>query len=180
VNQRSDAAEVAGQPGGPIPRGGDPAETVLADNARIVRWAGPAFLAFSLILLPWIVYLGFTLPSHQVVADFHVAWVGFDILLMLVLACTGYFALRRSRYLGPAAAAVAAMLVVDAWFDVVTSPPGQRMLAIVLAVGVELPLAALCVWLSYHSEQLAEQRIVLLLGRGRGGYPSRPRRRTRR
>ncbi len=180
MNSQGDAAEVAGQPGGLTPRAGDPANPVLAGQARMARWAGPAFLAFSLILLPWIVYLGLTLPSHQVVADFHIAWVGFDILLMLVLACTGYFALRRSRYLGPAAAAVAAMLVVDAWFDVVTSPPGQRMLAIVLAVGVELPLAMVCVWLSYHSEQLAEQRIVLLLRPGRGVYPSRPRRRTRR
>jgi hypothetical protein len=169
VNSRGDAAEA-----------GEPAKAVLAGQARIVRWAGPAFLAFSLILLPWIVYLGYTLPSHQVVADFHIAWVGFDVMLMLMLACTGYFALRRSRYLGPAAAAVAAMLVVDAWFDVVTSPPGQRMLAIVLAVGAELPLAALCVWLSYHSEQLAEQRIVLLLGPGRRVHPSRPRRRTSR
>jgi hypothetical protein len=160
-----------------IPRAREPENAVLADNARIVRWVGPAFISCSLILLPWTIYLAYTLPSHQVSADYDIAWVGFDIMQMLVLASTGYFALRRSRYLAPVAAAMATLLMVDAWFDVVTSPPDQRMLSIVLAALVELPLAALCVWLSYHSEQLAEQRVVLLLRRG-GAHPHRPRRRT--
>ena len=163
-----------------IPRAREPENAVLADNARIVRWVGPAFILFSLILLPWTIYLSYTLPSHQVSADYDIAWVGFDIMQMLVLASTGYFALRRSRYLAPAAAAMATLLMVDAWFDVVTSPPDQRMLSIALAALIELPLAALCLWLSYHSEQLAEQRVVLLLRRGSGAHPHRPRRRTRR
>jgi hypothetical protein len=180
VDAREDAAEAAGQAGLLIPEAHEPENAVLADSARIVRWAGPAFILFSLILLPWTIYLGYTLPSHQESADYDIAWVGFDIMLMLVLAGTGYFALRRSRYLAPAAAAMATMLVVDAWFDVVTSPPDQRMLSIVLAALIELPLAALCGWLSYHSEQLAEQRVVLLLRRRHGAHPHRPRRRTRR
>jgi hypothetical protein len=180
VDPPGDAADVADKGDGLIPRPGEPENAVLTDNARIVRWAGPGFILFSLILLPWTIYLGYALPSHQVSADYDIAWVGFDAMLMLVLASTGIFALRRSRYLAPAAAAMAALLVVDAWFDVVTSPPGERMLSIVLAVLIELPLAALCVWLSYHSEQLAEQRIILLLRRGRGAHPSRPGRRTRR
>jgi hypothetical protein len=171
---------VASQAGELIRPAREPENAVLVDNARIVRWAGPAFLLCSVILLPWTIYLSYTLPSHQVSADYDIAWVGFDIMLMLVLGSTGYFALRRSRYLAPAAAAMATLLVVDAWFDVVTSPPGQRMLSIALALLIELPLAALCVWLAYHSEQLAEQRIVLLLRRDRGARPSRPRWRTRR
>ena len=39
-------------------------------------------------------------------ADYDIAWVGFDIMLMLVLASTGYFALRRSPLSRPAAAAM--------------------------------------------------------------------------
>jgi hypothetical protein len=38
---------------------------VLVDNARVVRWAGPAFVLFSLILLPWIVYLAYSLPGGR-------------------------------------------------------------------------------------------------------------------
>ena len=48
------------------------------------------------------------------------AWAGFDVMLLVALASAGYFALRRSRYLVTGAAA---LLVVDAWFDVVTSLP---------------------------------------------------------
>ena len=138
-----EAAEAADKVDGLIPWAHQPENVVLADNARIVRWAGPAFILFSVVLLPWTIYLSYTLPSHQVSADYDIAWVGFDIMLMLVLASTGYFALRRSRYLAPAAAAMATLLVVDAWFDAVTSPPDQRMLSIALAALIELPLAAL-------------------------------------
>lgn len=145
----------------------EPENEVLTDNARVVRWAGPSFVLFSLILIPWTVYLAYSLPTRQVSADFDIAWAGFDVMLMAVLAGTGFFALKRSRYLAVTASAAAALLLVDAWFDVVTSPPSQRPEAIVLAVAAELPLAAVCVWLSYHTEQLAERRIVILLRRSR-------------
>jgi hypothetical protein len=56
---------------------------------------------------------------------------------------------------------------VDAWFDVMTTLPGQRLEPLALAAGVELPLAAVCAWLSLHTQQLAERRLVLLLRRGR-------------
>ena len=162
-----DAEEVADQLDELVAPADEPENTVLADNARVVRWAGPAFALFSLILLPWIVHLAYSLPSRQVSADYDTAWAGFDIVLLAALASTGYFALRRSRYLATAATAAATLLVVDAWFDVMTTLPGQRLQPVALAVGVELPLAAVCVWLSLHTQQLAERRLVLLLRRGR-------------
>lgn len=143
----------------------EPENAVLVDNARIVRWAGPAFALFSLILLPWIVYLGYSLPSRQVSPDYDVAWAGFDVILLVAVASTGYFALRRSRYLATAATATATLLVMDAWFDVTTSLPGQRLESVALAVLIELPLASVCVWLSNHTQHLVERRIVLLLRR---------------
>ena len=94
-------------------------------------------------------------------------------MLLLALASTGYFALRRSRYLATAAAATAALLVVDAWFDVMTTLPGQRAEPAALAALVELPLASVCLWLSLHTQQLAERRLVLLLRRGRKTAPRR-------
>lgn len=81
----------------------EPENAVLVDNARVVRWAGPAFALFSLILLPWTIYLGYSLPSRQVSPHYDVAWTGFDVMLLVALASTGYFALRRSRYLATAA-----------------------------------------------------------------------------
>jgi type IV secretory pathway component VirB8 len=163
------AEEVADQLDELVKPAREPENAVLVDNARVVRWAGPAFVLFSLILLPWIVYLAYSLPSRQVSADSDIAWAGFDVMLLIALASTGYFALRRSRYLATAAAAAATLLVVDAWFDVVTTLPGQRLEPVALAVLVELPLASVCVWLSLHTQQVAERRLVLLLRRGPKG-----------
>ncbi len=120
-------------------------------------------------MLPWTVFLAETLPAEQMSTNYDAAWAGFDVLLGLTLASTAYFALRRSRYLATAASATATLLVVDAWFDVLTTPGAQRIESILLAAFVELPLAAVCIWLSCHTQQLAEQRMVLLMRSRRGG-----------
>lgn len=143
----------------------EPENEVLMDEARVVRWTGPLFALFSTILLPWTIHLGASLPTRQLSPHYDAAWTGFDVILMVALAATAYFALRRSRYLSMAATATATLLVVDAWFDVLTTPSGQRTESIVLAGAVELPLAAVCMWLSLHTEQLAERRITILLRR---------------
>lgn len=141
----------------------EPENVVLLDNARVVRWTGPLFALFSLILLPWTIYLGASLPSRQESPHYAVAWTGFDVILLAGLAATAYFALRRSHYLAISAAATGALLLVDAWFDIMTTPGSQVAQSIVLAAAVELPLAAVCLWLSLHTEHLAERRITLLL-----------------
>lgn len=153
----------------------EPENAVLVDESRIVRWTGPLFALFSLILLPWTIYLGESLPSRQLSPHYDVAWAGFDVILLIGLAMTAYFALRRSRYLAVSASATAALLVVDAWFDVMTTPANQVAESIVLAAVAELPLAAVCLWLSLHTEQLAERRITLLLARRRWGRRRQPR-----
>ncbi len=140
----------------------EPDNAVLTDQTRLVRWTGPAFALFSVILLPWTIYIGETLPARQESPNYDAAWAGFDVILLIALAATAYFALRRSRYLSVAATATATLLVVDAWFDVMTTPGNQRIESIVLAAVVELPLAAVCAWLTYHTQQLTERRIVLL------------------
>jgi hypothetical protein len=146
----------------------EPENAVLTDETRVVRWTGPLFTVFSLILLPWTIYIAGSLPSKQVSTNYDAAWVGFDVLLILALASTGYFALRRSRYLATAATATATLLVVDAWFDVLTTPGVQRIESIALAAFVELPMASVCIWLSWHAQQLEERRIVLLMRGNRG------------
>jgi hypothetical protein len=72
---------------------------VLTDQARVVRWAGPLFALFSLIMVPWTVYIGESLPRRQLSPHYDMSWAGFDVLLLAALASTAYFALRRSRYL---------------------------------------------------------------------------------
>jgi hypothetical protein len=143
----------------------------LTDETRVVTWIGRLFALLSLLLVPWTVYLAGSLPSQQVSTNYDAAWAGFDVLLALALAGTACFALRQSVFLATAASATAALLVVDAWFDVLTTPGVQRIESVLLAVFVELPLAAVCIWLSWHTHQLAERQIVLLMRRhGAGRY----------
>lgn len=150
---------------------------LVSDPSRAARWVGPVFVVCSLVLIPWIVYLGITLPSRQLSHHYDIAWVGFDVMELLALGATGLFALRHSRYLALTSAAAATLLVVDAWFDVLTSNRHQLPQAIVLAVLIELPLATVCGWLSYHTETLADQRIALLLARSLRRGTGRPARR---
>jgi hypothetical protein len=145
----------------------EPENEVLVDDARAVRWTGPLFALFAVIMVPWTIYIGESLPARQLSPHYDVSWAGFDVMLLAALAATACTALRRSRYLSFAATATAVLLAVDAWFDLMTTPSAQIAQSIVLAALVELPLAAVCVWLSLHTTELAERRIVLLLRRRR-------------
>ena len=131
-------------------------------KTQVKRWVAPAFLLCSVVLVPWIVYLGFSLPDRQISRHYGAAWVGFDVFELIALSATGYFALRRSRYLAVSSASAATLLICDAWFDVLTSPRSQLLESIVLAVVIELPLAGICAWLSYHTERLVDRRISVL------------------
>jgi hypothetical protein len=149
-----------------VPEADDVGNAVLPDESRTTRWAGLLFGLCALALVPWIVVIAVTLPSRQLSPNYDLAWAGFDVMLFAALASTAVSALRRSGYVGMAASWTAALLVTDAWFDVMTAPSGAgRVEAIAMALLVELPLAATCVWLARHAQEIAERRLVLLLRR---------------
>lgn len=106
-----------------------------------VRGTALLCLAAAAVLVPWVAYLSTSLPRTYVMTNWNGAWVGFDVLLMGLLATTGLLARRQHPLHAPAAFATAAFLVADAWFDVMTS--GTNLAAAVAsAILVELPLAA--------------------------------------
>jgi hypothetical protein len=153
-------------------------EVVLPDRSFVTRLAGPAFALFAVILVPWIAYLAITLPSRQLSPHYAAAWTGFDVLECIALGTTAYFAARRSLYLSTAATATAVLLIVDAWFDCMTAPARQLLGAILLSVFAELPLAAVCLWLSHHTIAIAERQIVLLRWRSGRRFRRAARRRS--
>ena len=111
-------------------------------SPQVVRVGAVVLAAIMLLLPPWAVYLAIALPAQQVTPNWDVVWVGFDLALA-VLAAAGLVALRRhSRWSPVLCGALAAALVCDAWFDVMTSTGEERVLAVALALLVELPLAA--------------------------------------
>ncbi|MCT9087781.1 hypothetical protein N4G70_02760 [Streptomyces sp. ASQP_92] len=96
-------------------------------------------------LVPWMVVLAKTLPATTEVSNWSTAWVGLDALLAVGLTGTGVLLGRNDPRAAQVAAATAAILVVDAWFDVTTaSPGGELATALTLAVAVELPMAVTC------------------------------------
>jgi hypothetical protein len=116
------------------------------------RWIPPLLALIALGLVPWAIWLTTVLPSHEVAEHWDLAWGGFDLLLAAALLATAVSAWRASPLLEAAAACTGTLLVVDAWFDLLTSSDSDLIYAIVLAVVAELPLAALCLWIVLDSE----------------------------
>ena len=131
-------------------------------RARRVTVAGWMLAALAALMVPWTAYLFVVLPRTAPAAHFDLAWGGFDLALLVLLALTGWAAVRRRRWLAAVAGASAALLAADAWFDVVTAPaPGERWVALAMAAVVELPLAGVCGWLAVRGQDLVDRRLAM-------------------
>ncbi len=147
----------------------DPEDT---DQATLINtippWVGPAFAVLAFGTAPWVVLLAARLPRHTTFTNYRTAWVGYDVGLMGALASTGYLAWRGRPQVALTSTVTATMLVVDAWFDVLTSAAGPaRRQALALAGLVELPLAGACLWIARHAGQVIEHRAAALARRAR-------------
>jgi hypothetical protein len=90
----------------------------------VPKWVPGLMGLVAIFLVPWTLYLTFTLPSRHLTTNYDIAWVGFDVAL---------------------AAVTGTMLLCDAWFDIVTSQGGREVIEASLEAAFgELPLAALC------------------------------------
>lgn len=115
---------------------------------RLVR----LFFAGAAVLLPWAVLLTVALPMTTSVRRWSVAWVGLDVMQAIGLAMTGWLLLRRHPAASLMAGVTAGLLLVDGWFDMTTAAIGwDYLMALSLAVLVELPLAGLCLLAGYRT-----------------------------
>jgi hypothetical protein len=116
------------------------------------------FLAVSLLLLPWTVWLSWVLPSRHVSEHWDLAWAGFDVALAVAIAATGLGVYRRATWLQGAAAAAGVLLLADAWFDITLSSSGaSRWGAVAQAVMSEIPLSLLAFWIAADSARFFGQ-----------------------
>ncbi|GAB3493368.1 hypothetical protein [Flexivirga lutea] len=128
---------------------------------RIVWTAALVLGGGAVLLIPWTVYLAWTLPARATAAHYDIAWTGFDIGLILVLGGTAFAALRGGRWLPALSAATAAALIIDAWFDVVTSATtAERIQAIGLAAVAEVPVAGACLWITVNAQEFNDRRVA--------------------
>jgi hypothetical protein len=116
----------------------------------------------AVVLVPWIAYLAITLPPRYVADNWDVTWVGFDVLLLVMMVATAVLGYLRRQMLVMTAFATGVLLVCDAWFDVVTAHGNDQTWSVVSAVVVELPLAALFIAGSLQILRLVAARLWAL------------------
>jgi len=147
------------------------AELNAAPNDPRARSRRRVFLiaiAIALVgLTVWTVGLGLTLPSQQTVRQWRTVWVGFDVAEIAAFSLTGWAAWNGRQVLIPAALISGALLLCDAWFDVVLSwNTSERWQSIASAALLELPLAATLWWVSrslvLRTVQLARTNLGLI------------------
>ncbi|MBS2963166.1 hypothetical protein KGA66_08925 [Actinocrinis puniceicyclus] len=159
-----------------------PAQVLPLPAKTVPRWCGVLLLVLGMLTLPWIAGLAVVLPSSARSAHYDVSWAGFDLLLCVMLLRTGWSALRRREQSELTAAMAGTLLIVDAWFDVLSAPDtAQFLVALAMAVFVELPLAALCLWLSGRvdaARRRREAQLAAALWRRVGGRGRFSRRRS--
>lgn len=109
--------------------------------------------------MPWIAVLILQLHGQAGRRSFGSSWVGLDVLESACLLTVSLLISRRHRASSPAAAATAAILCMDAYFDTMSSPPqvlyGESL---AMACFVELPLAALLFWTAWRTLAWAASR----------------------
>ncbi|HEX4520029.1 MAG TPA: hypothetical protein VH063_10660 [Gaiellaceae bacterium] len=126
----------------------------------------------AILLVPWTLWLTFTLPTRHLTHHYRLAWVGFDIWLAIAFGATAIAALRLSPWLQALAALTGTMLLCDAWFDVVTAASGdEQTVAILEAICAEIPLAILCGWIVLDTTRFHEAAARLYLDASRRREP---------
>lgn len=134
------------------------------------QWVVIVFGAIGLAMLPWTIWLSESLKPHHVTERWDLAWSGFDTGLALLFLATAVAAYRWSPWFPALASTLGTLLVVDAWFDIVLeSHADQLRKSVLLAVLVELPIAAFCYWSANRAERFfvkAVQRALHLAAAG--------------
>jgi hypothetical protein len=130
--------------------------------ARVRRARLGFMVGGSLALIPWIMYLAVTLPNRYMVANWSVTWVGFDALLVTLMAATAYLGSRRRVLVVLTGFATAVLLICDAWFDVNTAGPDDIWRSVCVAVFPELPLAVLLIFGTLRLMRMMGGRLWLL------------------
>jgi hypothetical protein len=97
-------------------------------------------------LAAWTGLLAVTLPHYYRAGGWRGAWVGFDIVLLVAFAVTGWAAWRRRQVLIICLVVLATLLCCDAWFDVVLDSHTRGFwVSLLSAAIIELPLAVLAI-----------------------------------
>ena len=122
------------------------AESDLPGNPRTRAFALIAVIGCCLVLAAWIGVLAVTLPRYYRSGGWRGAWVGFDLGLLVTFAITAWAGWRHRQLVIVCLVVLATLLCCDAWFDVTLDlRTSDFLVSVLMALCVELPLAALAV-----------------------------------
>ena len=125
---------------------GPPAESDLPGNPRSRAIALVAVIGCCLALAAWIGVLAVTLPRYYRSGGWRGAWVGFDLGLLVTFTLTAWAGWRHRQLVIVCLVVLATLLCCDAWFDVTLDlRTNDFLVSLLMALCVELPLAALAV-----------------------------------
>ncbi|MDH6113784.1 hypothetical protein P3T36_005704 [Kitasatospora sp. MAP12-15] len=105
-------------------------------------WA--VLVAALAMVVPWALSVSSAFPATITAYHWTRTWLGFDYVLTGGLALTGWFARRADRRAMPFGVVTGTLLLIDAWFDVCTSPAGLEFGQAVVDSFFEVSGALLC------------------------------------
>jgi hypothetical protein len=138
---------------GDDPPGVDPVaghHTGMPSSMRMInRRVSALAVAAVVFMIPWMIYLGLTLPQRYDARQWELVWIGFDVFEVAVLLHVAWSAWFRRQLTLVSTIVAATLLFSDAWFDVITSI-GNRDEWITLATALlgEIPLALFFMWVA--------------------------------
>jgi hypothetical protein len=113
-------------------------------------------------LIPWMIYLAFTLPENYVAHNWPATWIGFDCVLIAFMIATAVLGwLRRGLVILPAFT-TGVLLICDAWFDIMTAAPGQLWISMTTATLLNLPAATIMITGAVRIVRLTATRLWFL------------------
>ncbi len=106
------------------------------------NWLIILYAAACGFLIPWIYYIDSFLPRRYITTHWDLAWAGFDIFLCSLFAITAFLAIKKSSWTAFTATILGTVIIIDTWFDVLTSYPGRdHKIAVLEAIFIEIPIA---------------------------------------
>ena len=114
------------------------------DVSRSRRLGTLVSVAACAVLVAWIVVLAMSLHRSFHTHHWKGAWVGFDFILLLAFAATGWAFWRGRQIVIACLIVTGTLLCCDAWFDIVLDAGTSDVwVSVASALLVELPLAVL-------------------------------------
>jgi hypothetical protein len=133
-------------------------------GVEIPAWVNWFYGFFGVVMVPWVIYLQLTLPSQRAFMHWRMMWIGFDLAILAQIMLLLYLLRHKSPWAVMVQSSLGALFITDAWFDIQTSSGNSEVLiAVLLAVTAEIPLAAVSIWCAVR----ITRRLVLAINQQR-------------